>query len=97
VVALYAWQLEMRPAVATAWVLFLSAAILVPLKYIYPSKLRAFRRSRVAGAGLWISLMALVVVWPGAKALRLTEISLLYPAWYVLLSAHLGRWGRRGA
>jgi hypothetical protein len=39
-------------------------------------------------------LMALAVAWPGAKALHLAEISLFYPAWYVLLSAHLGGWGR---
>ena len=53
VVALYAWQLEMRPAVATAWVLFFSAAILVPLKYIYPSKLRrsGAAASRARGSG----------------------------------------------
>jgi phosphatidylcholine synthase len=94
VVALYAWQLEMSPTTGALWVLFFSAAIFVPLKYIYPSKLRAFRRSSVAGAGLWMILMALAVAWPGAKALHLAEISLLYPAWYVLLSAHLGRWGR---
>ena len=96
VVALYVWRLEMRPEVATFWVLFFSAAVFVPLKYIYPSKLRAFRRSSVAGAGLWMILMALAVAWPGAEPLRLAEISLFYPIWYVLLSAHLGRWGRWG-
>ena len=42
-------------------------------------------------------LMTLAVTWPGAQALRLAEISLFYPVWYVLLSAHLGRWGRSGA
>jgi phosphatidylcholine synthase len=95
VVALYAWKLEMQPVTATACVLFFSAAIFVPLKYVYPSKLRAFRAVTVAGAGCWMIALALAVAWPGAERLRLAELSLLFIVWYVLLSAYLGRWGRR--
>ena len=95
VVALYVWRLDVDPFFAQAWVLFFSAAIFVPLKYIYPSKLRAFRLTTGLGAGAWMLVMVFVVLWPErARALHVTEISLLYVAWYVGLSAWLGRWWR---
>lgn len=97
VVALYVWRLEIDPALAQVLVLFFSAAVFVPLRYVYPSKLRAFRRTTGAGALLWMLGMAVAVAWPErARALHLTELSLLFPAWYVALSAWLGGWLRRG-
>jgi len=98
VVALYVWRLEVGAAMATALVLFFSAAIFVPMKYIYPSKLRVLRRTTGIAAALWMIAMAIVVAWPErARPFHLVEISLLLPAWYVALSAWLGRWGRRRA
>jgi phosphatidylcholine synthase len=98
VVALYVWLLEIGPAGTSAWVLFFTAAVFVPLKYVYPSKLRRFRRSTVIGAVIWLLAMALAVSQPErARAWRLPELSLLFPVWYVALSAWLGRWWRWGA
>lgn len=97
VVALYVWRLDMDPGTAQAWVLLFSAAVFVPLKYIYPSKLRVLRLASGLGAGAWMLAMVFVVLWPErARALHVTEISLLYVAWYVGLSAWLGRWWRWG-
>jgi phosphatidylcholine synthase len=96
VVALYVWRLEISPATTGALVLLFSAAVFVPLKYAYPSKLRRLRGATVAGATAWILAMAYAVAWPErARAVRLTEITLLFPAWYVGLSAWLGGWWRR--
>jgi phosphatidylcholine synthase len=96
VVALYIWRLEIGPLFASAVVIFFSAAIFVPLKYVYPSKLRALRRTTVVLALAWGALMILAVLFPDrARALRLTELSLGFVAWYVGLSAWLGRWWRR--
>lgn len=96
VVALYVWQLAVAPAAAQALVLFLSAAIFVPLKYVYPSKLRVLRRTTVSGLLIWGVLVACAAAWPErARALRLSEISLAFVAWYVGLSAWLGGWWRR--
>lgn len=95
VVALYVWRLEIEPASAQALVLFFSAAVFVPLKYIYPSKLRVLRLTSGVGAGAWMLAMAFIVLWPErAREVHLTEISLAYVAWYVGLSAWLGRWWR---
>lgn len=97
VVALYVWRLELEPGTAQALVLFLSGAVFVPLKYIYPSKLRVLRLASGLGAGAWMLAMLFVVLWPErARALHVAEISLLYIAWYVGLSAWLGRWWRWG-
>ena len=49
VVALYVWLLELSPAAASAWVALFTALIFVPLKYIYPSKLRRLRAVTAVG------------------------------------------------
>jgi phosphatidylcholine synthase len=98
VVALYAWRLEVGALWTGAWVLLFSALVFVPLKYVYPSKLHVFRRTTIAGTFAWILLMAAIVIWPApARSLRLAELSLAFPVWYVALSAWHGRWWRRGA
>ncbi len=98
VVALYVWLLEVGPAWTTAWVLFFSAAVFVPLKYVYPSKLRALRRVTLIGALIWLLAMTLAVSAPSrARVWHLPELSLVFPVWYVALSAWLGRWWRRDA
>jgi phosphatidylcholine synthase len=95
VVALYLWRLEVAPALASALVLGFSAAVFVPLKYAYPSKLHRLRATTAAGATAWMLVMAVVVADPErARALALAEISLLFPAWYVGVSAWLGGWWR---
>ncbi|TMA34460.1 MAG: CDP-diacylglycerol O-phosphatidyltransferase [Deltaproteobacteria bacterium] len=99
VVALYVWLLDLSPAAASAWVALFSALTFVPLKYIYPSKMRRWRAVTSAGGMLWMIAMALIAqLPPGAARDRATEISLFYPAYYVALSAWLGEWwapGRR--
>jgi phosphatidylcholine synthase len=95
VLALYAWLLELSPAATSGWVMLLSAFVFVPLKYIYPSKLRRFRIATAIGGFVWVWVMAFIVWFPEPMArARATEISLVYPAWYVALSAWLGTWWR---
>jgi len=95
VVALYVWLLELTPATATTWVVVLSALVFVPLKYVYPSKLRRFRRTMVIGGTLWVWLLAFAVWFPEAMARwHAVELSLVYPALYVGFSAWLGAWWR---
>ena len=95
VFALYAWMLELGPAATAAWIVVLAAAIPVPLKYVYPSKLRRCRGVTLAGGGVWICVMAAAVWFPDAVArLHGVALSLLFPLWYIALSAWLGRWLR---
>jgi phosphatidylcholine synthase len=93
VVALYVWLLELSPQAASAWVALFSALTFVPLKYIYPSKMRRWRAVTAAGGMLWMIAMALIAEAPPSFGReRAAWISLIYPAWYVALSAWLGEW-----
>jgi len=93
VVALYLWLLDLSPLAGTLWVAALSLAIVVPLKYVYPSKLRVLRAQTTVGALIWGAMIVLCLLWPEPTAkIRLAEVSLLYPIYYVALSAHLGKW-----
>jgi len=96
VVAVYAWLLGLSPGVTTAIVIGLSVLVFVPFKYVYASRLPVWRRTTYALAILCILLVALAVVDPEReRARRLAQISLLFPAWYLLLSFRLGGLRRR--
>jgi len=95
VVALYVWLLDLSPAAASAWVALFAALTFVPLKYIYPSKLRRLRGVTAAGGLVWVSAMALIAAMPPMPGReRAAALSLVYPAYYVALSAWLGEWWR---
>ena len=95
VVALYLWLLDISPATGTAWVCLFTILVFVPIKYVYPSRMPVLRRSTNALAGAWMLAMSAAVIWPDStRAIHLPEISLAFPAWYVLLSLWLG--GLRG-
>ncbi|HZO09373.1 MAG TPA: CDP-diacylglycerol O-phosphatidyltransferase [Myxococcota bacterium] len=98
VIAIQAWLLEVDPALL-AWILAaFSALVFVPLKYVYPSKLRAWRRTTYALTALAAAVVAGSVLDPErARALGLPQLSLAYPAFYLALSLHLGGWLRRRA
>jgi len=96
VVALYVWLLDVSAATTTALVLVFAIGVFVPLKYVYPSKMPVLRRTTNAAGGVWVLLLAVSVVAPGwAARWRLAEISLAYPAWYLLLSLRYGGLARR--
>ncbi len=91
VVALYLWLLGVSPAAGTAWVCLFAALVFVPMKYLYLSRMPVLRRSTNVLAGIWMLCLAASVVLPErTRALRLVELSLVFPAWYVVLSLWLG-------
>ena len=95
VVALYLWLLDISAPAGTAWVCLFTVLIFVPIKYVYPSHMPVLRRSTNALAGVWVLAMGAAVIWPErTRAIHLLEISLAFPAWYMLLSFWLG--GVRG-
>ncbi len=95
VVAIYVWLLNVGALAATCWVVLFTLAVFVPLKYIYPSKLRVWRVPTVVGALVWGALLVAAIVFPErTRAFHLVEISLLFPAYYMALSAWLGGWIR---
>ena len=98
ILALYLWLLEIEPQTGTAWVAALSIAVFVPIKYLYPTKVEpmSLRVWLGIGAVLWTAALAVCVAWPDASApYFLLELSLLYPAWYMWLSATRGGFVRK--
>jgi len=97
VVAIYLWQLELSPSLSVALVTALAAAVFIPLRYVYPSRTHALWRTTYAGAVLWLLAISAAIIWPRPLSeIRLVEISLLFPAYYIGISMWLGGWHRSG-
>ena len=91
VLALYLWLLGLSPLAGTLWLVGLSIAVFIPLKYVYPNKLTVLRRTTTASGVVWSLALAAAILWTEATSpLRLVEVSLLYPAYYIVLSLCLG-------
>ena len=50
--------LDVSPGWTAGWLIGLSIAVFVPLKYLYPSQMGAWSRITNAGAGVWILVCA---------------------------------------
>lgn len=94
VVALYAYGLHVSPTVTAVWLVVLSALVFAPLKFLYPSRAKHFRRSSIGFGAIW-SLVMLYAIWtlPDAPELLLWA-SLVYPAYYCGVSFWLQATGR---
>jgi phosphatidylcholine synthase len=95
VVAFYCWLLPLSTTASAAWVAVCSVAIFVPLKYVYPSRVRQpfFKHSLNAGGLLWAALLTASILRPElAERFYLVELSLGYLVYYMALSIWLGDW-----
>ncbi len=93
ILAIYLWLFDLGPTASTLWLVGLSIAVFVPLKYLYPSKLEpaSLRRRMASGGVVWCGALAACAIAPEpAQALWLRELSLAYPIWYVALSITRG-------
>jgi phosphatidylcholine synthase len=96
VVAIYMWQLDMLPALSVFLVAVLAVAVFIPLKYVYPSRMRVLWRTTNGGAIVWILAVSAAIAWSEQLTkIHLIEISLLYPAYYIAISLWLGGWHRK--
>jgi phosphatidylcholine synthase len=92
VLALYLWLLDLSPVAGSVWLVGCAIAVFIPIKYIYPSKLRVLRRTTTAAGMLWGLALIVAIAFPEWDArLKLVEISLSYPIFYVGLSFWLQR------
>jgi phosphatidylcholine synthase len=78
--------------VVAAWLTMLAVAVFVPVRYLYPSRMRGpLGVVMNLGAVAWMGAIAAIALWPDAAATtRLAWISLVYPAVYVGLSFWIG-------
>jgi phosphatidylcholine synthase len=91
VVALYLWVLGVSPLTGTLVVVGLAAAVFVPLKYVYPSRMHVLRRSTNGAAALWIGAVGISLAASGAAWREdVLKASLVFPLYYLALSFWLG-------
>ncbi|HZR84862.1 MAG TPA: CDP-diacylglycerol O-phosphatidyltransferase [Candidatus Binatia bacterium] len=97
IVALYLYVFEPAPAVSAALVLVLAALVLVPLRFIYPSRMPTLRRSSVGLGVVWAVLVGILVLRLESRPKTLAAVSLYYPLYYTLASFALDWESRRAA
>ena len=98
VVALYLWVLGVSPLVGTLVVVGLAAAVFIPLKYVYPSRMRVLRRTTTGAAALWLVAVGAALAFYGAAWREdVLKASLAFPLYYLVLSFWLGGRQRREA
>ena len=91
IVAFYLYVLEWPP-VANATVLLLFAVLVfVPLRYIYPSRTRAFATLTTVLGGAWTLLMLWILWRLPEKDGRSIAVSFIFPVYYAALSLWLDR------
>jgi phosphatidylcholine synthase len=97
VAVFYLFAAKWSPGAGAAILLALAALVFVPVGYVYPSRTPVLRRLTLVLAGLWgLAVLAIVLQLPEPSAL-LIRVSLLFPAYYFVLSMLLhARRDRRG-
>jgi phosphatidylcholine synthase len=89
VVALYLFALGWPRWANVAVLVFLSAMVFVPIRYLYPSRTATLRALTYVGGALWaVSVFVLLLQFPDPSR-RLAALSLLFPAYYIALSLWL--------
>jgi phosphatidylcholine synthase len=95
VVAFYAIVLELTPA-TVSWILVVcTALVFVPVRYVYPSRTTAFRRTNLAFTAVWLGTYALLLLQVPSPHPAVVAISVAYLVYYVGLSIWLTVYGPR--
>jgi len=92
-------QLDLRTREVAAKLLQVSiaAAVFVPLKYVYPSRMHVLRGATNLATGAWLLAVAAALAVPGAAWREgVLKASLAFPLYYLGLSFWLGGKLRRG-
>jgi phosphatidylcholine synthase len=93
-IGFYLYVLEAPLAFSTALILFLSVMVFVPIRYPYPTKLKAFRPLTLAFGALWgVSMLVLILTLPNPPK-WVAWVSLSFALYYGLLTIWLW-WQRR--
>jgi phosphatidylcholine synthase len=96
IVALYVLAADIRPEVTAIVVAVLSVMVLVPIRFVYPSRTKTLQGLTVTGCALWGVQVLLMLWWMPHVPAWLLWTSWIYPAYYVGLSLVLSA-RRQGA
>lgn len=88
VVAFYLWRYETTPLLATSVVVVLSVLVLVPIRYIYPTRTRWGKPITLPLSILWCGQLAWLLYDPTLGGWWL-HLSLLFPLYYLAASLFL--------
>ncbi|MCA9932629.1 MAG: CDP-diacylglycerol O-phosphatidyltransferase [Ardenticatenaceae bacterium] len=95
VVAVYLFLLGLNPVLNLLLIALCAALVFVPLKYVYPSRTETFRQMTLILSSLWgVAILVALVQYPLVQP-WLVHGSLLFIAYYLLLSVYLTRTWRR--
>ncbi|NNL86640.1 MAG: CDP-diacylglycerol O-phosphatidyltransferase, partial [Myxococcales bacterium] len=96
VVAIYLWWYAAPPAWGSVLIVMLSLLVVPRLRFIYPSRMERWRTLSCVLGLLWVLAATAALSKADAPFARpLMAASLLYPVYYVAVSAWLGGWFRR--
>jgi phosphatidylcholine synthase len=95
IVAVYMVALRLTPELNAAILLGLAAMVFVPIGYVYPSRTPQLREVTVSLGVVWGALVVWLILALPDPPRWLAPVSLLYPAYYVLLSFYLHARRRR--
>lgn len=89
IVALYLWRWGLPPVINGGIVMVLSMMVLLPIRFVYPSKTATLRRLSMALMSCWMVLVLLSLCSEASWAQTCFWWSNLFPAYYLLLSLWL--------
>ena len=89
IVAFYVIVLDLGPAAVAAILVACSVLVFVPVRYVYPSRTRAFQELTLALTALWLATYALLVAQLPHPHPVAVGVSLAYLVYYVALSGYL--------
>jgi phosphatidylcholine synthase len=89
VVVFYFYALATPVWLNVVLLVLLSALVFVPIRYLYPSRNPTARRTTYVLGVAWTCALVLLLWQFPAPSRRLAQVSLIFPAYYMLLSFHL--------
>ena len=95
VVAFYVVVLGLGPTAVGLILLICSILVFVPVKYVYPSRTKAFRSMNLLTTALWLASYAVLLAQMPNPSPIVAGISLAYLVYYGALSLYLTFWVAR--
>jgi phosphatidylcholine synthase len=92
VVAFYVVVLGLSPTATAIILLVCSILVFVPVKYVYPSRTRAFRSVNLLTTAIWLAAYALLLAQMPNPNPLVVAVSLAYIVYYGALSLYLTIW-----
>jgi phosphatidylcholine synthase len=96
IVVAYLYMLQLPQRTNAVVLAFLAVMVFVPIRYLYPSRMRTLRAPTIALGTMWGVLFAWMIWRLPAVDGPWTALSLIFPAYYIALSLWFHAGGRAG-